>query len=536
VTVGPVSPRIQSVLDAVAPVGTVIANKFLVERVLGAGGMGVVVAAMHLELDQRVALKFLLPEALKDQSVPERFAREARAAAKIRSEHVVRVLDVGRFDNGAPFMVMEYLEGRDLGDVVETSGALPVSYAVDVLLQACEALAEAHAAGIVHRDLKPSNLFLAENPDGTESVKLLDFGISKSTSSAGEKENHAITKTTDVFGSPQYMSPEHLVSARDVDHRTDIWALGAILYELCTAQAAFAGNTFAEIAGRILHTEPPRPCTLRVGVPPGLDAAIMRCLSKDVNARYADISELVAALAEFGTQSSQESLGRVARVMGKSGPRSRAALQSSPSLNITPGVDVVGSVHATLQSARDSASGLGPDGHGGAVSEPRIGVGTATAWGDQPTGGRNSNRSLKVLTIAAITFGFVAAPLTLWLLREPDQDAAVAGDPRPDDNKPSEGQAVLDESPEQEPRVAPVPAAEVSASSTPGASSAPSTDSVDGAPTADSSSATANPTSALSPPVKPPASKPPQAKPPPAKPPRPKPPPKSSGDEFGGRI
>ena len=235
-----------------APVreGDILAGKYRVEKVLGVGGMGVVVAAMHLELDKRVALKFLLKSAAENPAVVARFAREARAAAKIQSQHVARVSDVGTLENGIPYIVMEHLEGCDLSDVLTRQGPLPPGAAVDYVLQACEAIAEAHAAGFIHRDLKPSNLFLARQADGAEIVKVLDFGISKAVLVDSEPPTSvrqgALTGTTEIFGSPMYMSPEQLKASRDVDARADIWALGIILYELCTGTSPFDRPTIAE--------------------------------------------------------------------------------------------------------------------------------------------------------------------------------------------------------------------------------------------------------------------------------------------------
>src|SRR3954463_12881127 len=197
--------------------GDILAGKYRIDRVLGVGGMGVVVAAHHMQLDERVAVKFLLPRALKNPEAVTRFIREARAAVKIKSEHVARVTDVGRLENGAPYIVMEYLEGLDLGAWLQQRGPLPVSQAVEFLLQACEAIAEAHALGIVHRDLKPANLFVIRRPDGGLSVKVLDFGIAKRI---GAARGANITSTAAVMGSPLYMSPEQLNSSKDADART----------------------------------------------------------------------------------------------------------------------------------------------------------------------------------------------------------------------------------------------------------------------------------------------------------------------------
>src|SRR6266851_4099597 len=183
-----------------APVreGDLLAGKYRVERVLGAGGMGIVVAAHHLQLDERVAIKFLLPEMLSHQETVERFSREARAAVKIKSEQVTRVIDVGTLDNGAPYMVMEYLDGSDLAALLQQSGALPIEQAVEFVLQACEAIADAHGLGIVHRDLKPANLFCIRRSDGLLSIKVLDFGISKVTGMSASGPDMGMTKTAAV--------------------------------------------------------------------------------------------------------------------------------------------------------------------------------------------------------------------------------------------------------------------------------------------------------------------------------------------------
>ncbi|HEX6765337.1 MAG TPA: serine/threonine-protein kinase, partial [Polyangiaceae bacterium] len=194
-------------MDAPVQPGDVLADKYRVERVLGVGGMGVVVSAHHVHLKQRVALKFLLPDLASNPNVVERFLREAQSASTIRSEHVVRVSDVGVLASGAPYMIMEHLEGSDLAKVLLERGRLPVTRAVDYVLQAMEALAEAHGAGIVHRDLKPSNLFLTERADGSPLIKVLDFGISKVTKSDGDASSRSLTRTAGLMGSPLYMSP-----------------------------------------------------------------------------------------------------------------------------------------------------------------------------------------------------------------------------------------------------------------------------------------------------------------------------------------
>jgi serine/threonine-protein kinase len=293
--------------------GDIVAGKYRIERVLGRGGMGFVLEATHLQLDQKVALKFLLPEVAANPEVVGRFVREARAAVKIQSEHVARVLDVGTLDSGAPFMVMEYLRGADLSRLVEDQGPLPVRDAVGYVLQTCEAIAEAHALGVVHRDLKPANLFLAERQSGQPIVKVLDFGISKAPMSVHDA---ALTKPTAMMGSPSYMSPEQMVAAETVDVRTDVWALGVVLYELVTGKVPFVADTMPELVGAVLQRTPEPIAVSRSDVPSELQAVVDRCLSKERDGRYPNVAELAAALAPLGPPRSEQSLERILHVLG----------------------------------------------------------------------------------------------------------------------------------------------------------------------------------------------------------------------------
>ena len=318
--------------------GQILAGKFRIERVLGRGGMGVVVAATHLQLDERVALKFLLPEALVNPEAVERFAREARAAVKIKSEHVARVSDVGTLESGSPYMVMEYLHGEDLAASVRRSGALSVSDAVEFLLQGCEAIAEAHALGIVHRDLKPANLFITRRVDGSACIKVLDFGISKLTV-PGTPPEFSMTRTAAVMGSPLYMSPEQMSSSRNVDQRTDIWALGVILYEMLTGRVPFDAETMPQLCGMILQ-DPPRPIReLRPDLPQGLEQVVLRCLEKNRDHRFNNVAELASALAPFGQAAAQRSAERISRVLGAAGlaiaPNAAVAASSRPGAGTT---------------------------------------------------------------------------------------------------------------------------------------------------------------------------------------------------------
>jgi len=291
--------------------GSVLAGKYRVDRVLGAGGMGQVVAAHHLGLDSKVAIKLLLPEMLAHKDVVARFAQEARAAARITNEHVARVFDVGTLDDGVPYMVMEYLDGFDLGEWLRRDGRLPVAQAVDFVLQACEGVAEAHGVGIVHRDLKPANLFCVSRPDGSFCIKVLDFGISKLSAAGGSL---SMTATAAVMGTPYYMSPEQMESARDVDARTDLWSLGIILFELITGRHPFGGQTLPEVCFRIATHPAPRIREQRSDVPPGVEAAILKCLEKRSTDRFSSVAELAASLAAFGGEQGASSAARSRRV------------------------------------------------------------------------------------------------------------------------------------------------------------------------------------------------------------------------------
>jgi eukaryotic-like serine/threonine-protein kinase len=298
--------------------GSRIANKYLVEGVIGEGGLGVVVKARHVQLEQAVAIKYLKPYALSLPGIVERFVREARLAARIKNEHAVKVQDVDTLENGIPYMVMEYLEGRDLGRIVE-EGPLPLQVAIEYVLQATEALAEAHALGIVHRDLKPDNLFLTQRPGGASIVKIFDFGISKAGAKPpGGRRERALTQVNDRFGTPGFMSPEQLQSS-DVDARADIWALGVVLFELVTGKMPFVGDELLQLFTAILTKPPISVLTLLPSAPRELDTIIKRCLEKDPNNRYRNVAELVQDLVQIWEDESPSRVKQIAQVIREAG-------------------------------------------------------------------------------------------------------------------------------------------------------------------------------------------------------------------------
>lgn len=286
----------EPVQTAAIAVGT-IAGRYRVEEVLGVGGMGLVVGAVDLANSSAVAIKFILP-GVSGHEVTARFVREARALIRLRSPHVTEILDVGNLGNGAPFIVMERLEGEDLDAVIESGAPLRFSEAIDYLLQACAGVAFIHAAGFLHRDLKPSNLFLTRRPGATPQVKLLDFGIAKLWRSLDSNVPDGSTELT-LAGSPHYMAPEQMTKGATLDVRCDIWSLGVVLYELLVFHRPFDGPSPIEVCINVIN-EPFVPLSKRrKGVSPVLERIIERCLAKDPAARYGSVTELADALRAF---------------------------------------------------------------------------------------------------------------------------------------------------------------------------------------------------------------------------------------------
>lgn len=370
--------------------GDLLAGKYRIERMLAEGGMGILFEATHLQLEEPVAIKFLRPEiaASAETEAAQRFLREARSSIKIRSEHVVRILDVAELESGVPYIVMEMLTGEDLDQLLTKSGALQPSDAIDYVLQACEALAEAHQRGIVHRDLKPANLFLARRADGSPCIKLLDFGISKVSAPGGA--DLGITNTQAIMGSPRYMSPEQLRASKDVDARSDIWALGIVLYELLTGAPPFDGDTMTAVCAAILQDEPAPMTAARPAIPSALEAVVFKAMAKDPARRFASVADLAVALHPFASASGQTSVSRVTGTMRQ---------PSSPSLGNT----TEQTAHAPNAPAAVTAEG----------SQPAVLL-TSTTWGDVPAKPRSRKGAVAiaagaavitlVLTVSAIAF------------------------------------------------------------------------------------------------------------------------------------
>ena len=364
--------------SALPATGALIDGKYRVEQVLGEGGMGIVFQATHVRLGQRVAIKMLHPAMLSKPEIVERFEREARAAAQLRSTNAVRVVDVDVTPDHLPYMVMEFLDGHDLAAELERRGRFSVADAVDCVLQACTAMSEAHALGIVHRDLKPSNLFLAREGEATV-VKVLDFGISKMA--ATELDVH-VTSTLATMGTPLYMSPEQIRSTKSVDARADVWSLGVILFELLSGRPPFTGSAMA-VSAAIVADPPPSLRELQPGVPESLEHVVVKALAKTPDARWPDVQSLAVALAPFRG-------GRVSIL--PSGARGR--LTSSPSLASgptlaapTPGISVSPMAHTEAAVP-------------GATPAPVI---TAGSWAAQPVGTTTRPRRGRVAFLAALS-------------------------------------------------------------------------------------------------------------------------------------
>jgi serine/threonine-protein kinase len=397
-------------LVSVPSPGAVIAGKYRVEGVVGSGGMGVVLSARHLQLGQAVAIK-VLSLALSDERRPEaisRFFREGRAAAALHGDHVVKVHDVGVLDSGMPYMVMELLKGGDLASVLENLRHLSIEQSVECVLQAGDAIAQAHRQGIVHRDLKPSNLFVTERSDGSALIKVLDFGISKSLKDSRVEGDLTTTRT--VLGSPFYMSPEQVRDAKNVDHRTDVWALGAILHELLSGRPPFEADTLPGACAAIVADPPPTLRSLRADVPEAIELVVLRCLEKEPSRRFARVEDLLAALEPFS-----------ARALGRQPPR----IEVTPVRLVSPLPPQPGMTAATIPALPASV----PDGATlpsedvfrrplGAESHARLRA-RVDAQLEAHRAAGTAGKSTRGLVIFGALGALVLAGAALWLLRSP---------------------------------------------------------------------------------------------------------------------
>ncbi|MBX3192158.1 MAG: protein kinase [Labilithrix sp.] len=410
--------------------GQIVADKYRIDGIMGTGGMGVVAAATHVELDQRVAIKFLRdvsPEGLA------RFQREARLLVRLKSAHVARVFDVGSLEDETPFIVMEHLEGSDLSRLAHARGRLPTEEAVDYVLQAMEAIAEAHALGMVHRDLKPANLFLAKGPGGTTTVKVLDFGVSKvlddRASGANGEEPVPVGDLTNegvALGSPGYMSPEQMTSARDVDVRSDVFSIGAMLYRLVTGQPPYRGTTIVSILA-IMATEPLPPLAkLAPDAPPGFAEIVERCLAQDRVARWPSVAHLAQALAPFAGRRGRLAIEQIMATLGMqhlddalgptlAGPLTAPAL-TAPALGPTL-------VSPRVAPPRPPASSQPSPGYG-----PAPGFAATYRSEEAATPAAPSSR-VPVVIAAGLLLFIVTAAGTWRALRPPHDDAAPSALP-----------------------------------------------------------------------------------------------------------
>ena len=395
-------------MSSVRP-GDVLAGKYRVERVLGSGGMGYVVAARHLQLDQLVAMKFLRKNgaSLDETEATGRFLREAKAVVRLKDEHVAKVFDVGTLETGEPYIVMEYLEGCDLSALAKQRGAIPASEAVDYIMQACEALAEAHSLGIVHRDVKLANLFLTKGHAGTPLVKVLDFGISK-VNPFGESD-HEMTRTASMLGSPRFMSPEQMRDPRSVDARADIWSLGVVLYRLVAGKPPFEADTLGRLLTMVMHESPDTLATVRSDLPLGFSETVGRCLEKDANLRYTNIAELAYALVPFAVDP-----GRARGV----------ADRIAATLSVA---QMPRSIEISLSSSASSSGAFGGVPFATPSSPPgQSDTGTAAPWAGTQGGGRRESRNGIIWAAMALVFTLGAGGLFAMVRHDRVQEAAAA--------------------------------------------------------------------------------------------------------------
>ncbi len=486
--------------EGVPAPGDVIADKYEVEKVIGTGGMGSVVAARHVQLGKRVAIKVLHGDLVGDPVTVKRFLREAQATVDLRSEHAALVSDVGVLDDGTPYIIMEHLEGRDLEAVLAEEGPLPLADAIDYVLQASVAVADAHHNGLVHRDLKPGNLFLTRAVDGTPLVKVLDFGITKKISKASA-EQQRLTTTGIAVGTPLFMSPEQIRDAKSVDHRADIWAFGAVLHELLSGGPPFEAETITALSAMIAADDPPPLRSLRPELPEEIELAVLRCLEKRPQDRYEDVAEFVRAIEPFAPARAQHLVRRIERILGGSVPSPRITANWHPQDDLA---DTMVSTH--------------PDGEaeGGSSPPPPPGTVTHSALASssplgQTTGAQDAFAPPKSGSPRLIVSVLAAASLVAILLWTPWSQP-------PQDATPAASAAAPPASPAEAPSVATAVAVPGEPSSQPSA-----TVPVAASPAPSSSAVASSAASQTASPTRPASTRTGQPQPPPSAPPAPKP-------------
>ncbi|MEY4549731.1 MAG: hypothetical protein RL685_5926 [Pseudomonadota bacterium] len=402
--------------------GELVDGKYRVERVLGRGGMGLVLLARNLLLQERVAIKVLVGKSTP--ALCSRLLMEARAAARLQSDHVVRVFDVGHSSAGDPYLVMEYLAGEPLSVVLESGGQQPVTQVVQWVLEACQGLAVAHCNGIVHRDLKPANLFWSRQRDGSRRLKVLDFGVAKLPDREG------LVSTLHPLGSPMYMAPEQFAREAGSDGRIDIWGLGVVLYEALTGKPPFVAHSLLDLASQLRNEAHVPVRELRPDVPEGLSRAVDRCLAKRREERWQDLVELACAITPFGPVGAGEALARIERTF---------ATGRAPGETLGSGSDWMTSGGDAMTSSSDATSGeraapaLTPEPE---LPTPALSMSLSTSLVGPP---RRSGRARQWLLCAAFTgmFCYVGAvrhdrlPLDEWGTRVPAPETAHAPLSRP---------------------------------------------------------------------------------------------------------
>jgi hypothetical protein len=338
-------------IDEHKPSLELLADKYEILVPLGGGGMGQVFRARHRQLKRLVAIKLLSQDLAEPESVA-RFLREARAVARIGSPHVAHVMDADVLSNGQPFIVMEYLQGRDLSALLASAGRLSVERAVDFLLQALEAIAEAHAQHIVHRDIKPANLFVTRTAAGDTLIKVLDFGLAK-TSPAFDTLAPGITERGAVLGTPSYMSPEQFLDAQAADERSDIWAIGATLFELLTGTPPFSGGSLPAVYRAVMQRPIPSLCSLLPELPAALDEVVATCLTRERELRYGDVAELAVALQPWAGPDGEQRAAHIRRILSASAEAEGEVSDGVDAASDQPTVVAPGLMSRTLAASRD---------------------------------------------------------------------------------------------------------------------------------------------------------------------------------------